>query len=85
MSVLSEIKPVEVVEEKIQLSDMIKLLQEKVNPEGLKLEVVGKRLWLSGATFSIKEFLKEPGFKFSDGRKSRCWRNEEDKSANELS
>lgn len=84
MSVLTESKPVEAVKEETPtLSDIIKYLQEKVNPEGLKLEIVGKWLWLSGATFSVKEALKELGFRYSPDKKSWYWRSDEDRSTNE--
>jgi hypothetical protein len=84
MSVLTESKPVEAVkEETTTLSDIIKDLQEKVNPEGLRLEIVGKWLWLSGATFAVKEALKELGFRYSPDKKSWYWRSDEDRSTNE--
>ena len=83
MSVLTESKPVEEVKEKVSLADIIKVLQERVNPEGLKLEVVGKWLWLSGATFAVKEALKQLDFKYSPDKKSWYWRAEEDRSSNE--
>ena len=72
MSVLTESEPVveAVKEETATLSDVIKNLQQKVNPEGLRLEIVGKWLWLSGATFAVKEALKELGFRYSPGKKS---------------
>jgi hypothetical protein len=84
MSVLTESKPsVEEEKEKVSLADIIKNLQEKVNPEGLKLEIVGKWLWLSGATFAVKEALKQLGFRYSPDKKSWYWRSEEDRSSNE--
>jgi len=84
MSVLTESKTVEAMkEEDFTLTDIIKNLQEKVNPEGLKLEIVGKWLWLSGATFTIKEALKELGFRYSPDKKSWYWRSDEDRSSNE--
>lgn len=84
MSVLTESKPVEEVKEEVStLSDIIKVLQEKVNPEGLKLEIVGKWLWLSGATFAVKEALKELGFRYSPDKKNWYWRSEDDRSSNE--
>jgi len=84
MSVLTESKPVEAVKEETPtLSDIIKNLQEKVNPEGLRLEIVGKWLWLSGTTFAVKEALKELGFRYSPDKKSWYWRSEKDRSSNE--
>ena len=84
MAVLSESKPAELVkEETFTMSDIIKCLEERVNPEGLKLEIVGKYLWLSGATFAVKEGLKQLGFRYSPDKKSWYWRSEEDRSSNE--
>jgi hypothetical protein len=83
MSVLAESKPTEAVKEETStLSDIIKILQERVNPEGLRLEIVGKWLWLSGATFTVKEALKELGFRYSPDKKSWYFRNEADRSSN---
>jgi hypothetical protein len=42
MAVLTESQPVEELKEKVSLADTIKSLQEKVNPEGLRLEIVGR-------------------------------------------
>ena len=70
MSVLTETKPVDKAEEKFSMADIIKVLQERVNPEGLKLEIVGRWIWLSGATFAIREALKQLGFRYSPDKKS---------------
>jgi hypothetical protein len=83
MAVITESQPVEEVKEKVSLADVIKNLHEKVNPEGLRLEIVGRWLWLSGATFAVKEALKELGFRYSPDKKSWYWRNEADRSSNE--
>jgi hypothetical protein len=84
MSVLTESKPVEEVkEETFTVADIIKLVQERFNPEGLKLELSGTWIWLSGAgTFAIKEGLKQLGFRYSVNKKSFYWRSDEDRSAN---
>ena len=82
MSVLTETKPVYKAEEKFSMADIIKVLQERVNPEGLKLEIAGKYLWLSGATFAVKEGLKQLGFRYSPDKKSWYWRAEADRSSN---
>jgi hypothetical protein len=84
MSVLTESKPVEEVKEKVSIEDIIKLIQERINPEGLKLELVGRWLWLNGpGTFAVREALKQLDFKYSPDKKSWFWRAEEDKSSNE--
>ena len=82
MAVLTESKTVE-VKEKVTLSYIIKVLQERVNPECLRLEIVGKWLWLSGSTFAVREALKQLDFKYSPDKKSWYWRAEEDRSSNE--
>ena len=83
MAVLTESKPVEEVKEKVSLEDIIKILQERINPKGLKLEIVGRWLWLSGATFPVREALKQLDFKYSPDKKSWYRRAEEDWSSNE--
>lgn len=84
MNVLAQPKPVEAVkEESFSMSDIIKCLQERINPEGIRLEIVGKWLWLSGTTFEVKEALKQLGFRYSPDKKSWYWRNEADRSSNE--
>lgn len=83
VNVLSQPKPVEVIkDETLTMSDIIKNLQEKIKPEGIKLEIVGKYLWLSGATFAVRESLKQLGFRYSPDKKSWYWRAEADKSSN---
>ena len=83
MAVLTESKPVEEVKEKVSLSDIINVFQERVNPEGLKLEIVGRWLWLSGATFAIREALKQLDFRYSSDKKSWYWRSDKNRSSNE--
>jgi hypothetical protein len=82
MSVVTESKPVEEVKEKESMAGIIKVLQERINPEGLKLEVLGKYLWLSGSTFAVREGLKQLGFRYSPDKKSWYWRAEADRSSN---
>lgn len=84
MNVLSQPKPSESVkEESVSISEIIRCLQEKINPEGIRLEIVGKWLWLSGASYGVKEILKQLGFRYSPDKKSWYWRSEEDRSTNE--
>lgn len=82
LSVLPKSEPVEEVKEKESLADIIKVLQERINPEGIKLEVVGRWLWISGATFTVKEGLKQLGFRYSANKQSWYWRSDEDRSTN---
>jgi len=83
MNVLGESKPFEIVKEKTSLSEKIKELQEKVKQEGLRLEIVGQWLWLSGATFAVKDVLKALDFRYSPDKKSWYWRSDENRSSNE--
>ena len=83
MNVLGESKPTEIVKEKTSLSEKIKELQEKVKQEGLRLEIVGQWLWLSGATFAVKDVLKALDFRYSPDKKSWYWRSDENRSSNE--
>ena len=79
----SESKPVVIVKEKTPISEKIVELQEKVKQEGLRLEIVGQWLWLSGATFAVKDVLKALDFRYSPDKKSWYWRSEENRSSNE--
>ena len=83
INVLGESKPNEMVKEKTSLSEKIKELQEKVKQEGLRLEIVGQWLWLSGATFAVKDALKALDFRYSPDKKSWYWRSDENRSSNE--
>lgn len=84
MNVLDQPKqPEPVKEETVSISDIIKCIQERINPEGIRLEIVGKWLWLSGTTFGVKDALKQLGFRYSADKKSWYWRSEEDRSSNE--
>ena len=82
MNVLAESRPVE-MKEKSALEVKISELQEKVNPDGLRLELAGRWLWLSGHTFAVRDVLKSLDFRYSPDKKSWFWRAEEDKSSNE--
>lgn len=83
MSVLTESKPVVAVKDNTSLSEKIKELQEKVKQEGLRLEIVGQWLWLSGPTFAVKDALKALDFRYSPDKKSWYWRSDENRSTNE--
>jgi hypothetical protein len=72
-----------VKEETYTVADIIKLIQGRFNPEGLRLELSGSWIWLSGTTFTVKNALKEPGFRYSPEKKSWYWRAEADRSSNE--
>ena len=71
MNVLDQSKQTEPVkEETVSIFDIIKCIQERINPEGIRLEIVGKWLWLSGTTFGVKDALKQIGFRYSPDKKS---------------
>jgi hypothetical protein len=82
-SILDVPKPVEVAKENATtVSDIIQILQKKVNPEGLHLQICGSWLWLSGKTFRVKDTLKELGFRYSKDKLSWYWRGEDQRSGN---
>ena len=71
-------------EETYTVADIIKLVQERFNPEGLRLELSGSWLCLSGTeTFAVREGLKQLGLRHSPDKRSRYWRAEADLSSNE--
>jgi hypothetical protein len=83
MSVLDDSKTDEAVKERATVSEKIKELQEKVNPEGLHLEICGTWLWVTGKTFSVKDVLKELGFRYSANKLSWYYRQNDHRSSNQ--
>ena len=84
MAVLTEPKTVDEEKEKVSIEDIIKLVQERFNPEGLRLELSGRWLWMTGTgTFAVREGLKQIGFRYSQNKRSWYWRDEADRSSNE--
>ena len=48
---------------------MQKILNKIINFNNVTIEIVGSWIWLEGNTYTIKEALKEIGFKWSSGKK----------------
>jgi len=65
------------------ISMKIKALQEKVDPEGLHLELMGNWLWVSGKTYQVRDALKELGFRYSKNKLCWYWRSDEHRSINQ--
>jgi hypothetical protein len=83
MMVLSESKPVEAVKEKVTVSEKIKELQGKINPEGLHLEVCGTWVWVTGKTYQVKDVLKSLHFRYSSQKLAWYYRQEDHRSSNQ--
>jgi hypothetical protein len=83
MVVLNETKPVEAVKEKSTVSEKIRELQGKINPEGLHFEVCGSWLWVTGKTYQVKDTLKELGFRYSANKLSWYYRQDDHISSNQ--
>jgi hypothetical protein len=83
MSVLNSEKPVEEEKDKASISEIIKVLQEKVNPDGLHLEICGTWLWITGNTYQVKNVLKELGFRFSSNKLCWYYRQDDHRSGNQ--
>jgi hypothetical protein len=84
MNVLSasESKSVEIEKENVAVTAKIIELKAKINPEGLRLELIGSWVWVSGATFDIKDSLKSLGFRYSPDKKNWFWRASENRARN---
>ncbi|MBN1187336.1 MAG: hypothetical protein JXB49_33975 [Bacteroidales bacterium] len=83
MAELDHKKPAEAVKERASISETIKALQEKVNSEGLHLEICGTWLWVTGKTFPVKDTLKDLGFRFSANKLCWYYRQDEHRSSNQ--
>ncbi len=53
------------------------IINKIINFEFVIIELIGSWIWLSGATFPIKNELKEIGFLFAPGKKMWFWRPNE--------
>lgn len=83
MMVLNESKPVEAEKSKATVSEKIKELQGKIDPAGLRLEICGTWLWVTGKTYQVKDTLKELGFRYSANKLSWYYRQEDHRSGNQ--
>ena len=61
----------------LNITSLKELIKERNN---LKIEVIGKWLWISGKTYEIKESLKELGFLFSSSKRAWFYNGQEYKS-----
>lgn len=55
---------------------MTKIIDELAHIAGLKIEIIGAWLWISGITYPHKDILKKAGMKFSGNKKA--WYYHED-------
>jgi hypothetical protein len=83
INVLKSAEKEEPVKEKATISEIIKVLQEKVGVDGLHLEICGTWLWLTGKTYPVKEALKELGFRYSSNKLCWYYRQDENRSSNQ--
>lgn len=83
MNVLTPSQAVEPEKERAAVTEKIKELQEKVNPEGLHLEICGTWLWVTGKTYQVKDALKELGFRYSANKLSWYYRQDDHRSSNQ--
>lgn len=58
---------------------LMEKIQKVVNLEGVKIEVLGVWLWVTGNTYPHKKHLRENGFFFSKHKKAWYYRNEAQK------
>ena len=54
------------------------IIETLIGFAGIAVELCGRWIWVSGATFEIKDTLKDLGFRFSGSKKAWYWRDEED-------
>lgn len=51
------------------------ILAKVIFLQGIKIEIIGSWLWISGNTFAVYQQIKQAGFKFSKTKKSWYWYN----------
>ena len=58
------------VKNEVELDETYKaVVNAIIGLEGLKIEIVGKWIWVSGNTYPVKDILKSTGFKFAPVKK----------------
>jgi hypothetical protein len=55
-------------------------IQAIAHLEGIVVEIVGRWIWVTGATFPVKDALKAAGYFWASKKKCWFWRSDEDKS-----
>ena len=55
---------------------LMEKIQQVINLEDVKIEVLGTWLWITGETYQHKDFLRENGFFFSKHKIAWYYRNE---------
>jgi len=53
--------------------DMRAKLDEILNLPGIMIEIMGSWIWITGNTYSVKDHLKEAGFRFSHNKTAWYW------------
>lgn len=69
----------EILEKDIILRNKI---SEIISLEGIKVELCGKWIWLTGETKKHKDKIKESGFLWSPNKTAWYWRSDKSKSSN---
>lgn len=58
-------------------ADFVEIINAFGGYDGIEIEICGTWVWITGATFQIKEELKNNGFRFSKGKKAWYWTKSE--------
>lgn len=56
------------------------ILEKVIFLQGVKIEIIGSWIWISGNTFAVSKQIKDAGFRFSNIKKSWYWYNGIEKS-----
>lgn len=68
-------------------AEFMTIINTLVGCEGVKIELVGRWIWLTGNTYPYKDIIKGLGFRWANAKKAWYYRNEKDacKSRKKLS
>ena len=59
--------------------EFIEIINQLIRMNGIKIELIGRWIWVSGNTFLYKDTLKALNFKWAAQKKSWAWHKEEDR------
>lgn len=62
--------------------EFMNIINSLIHCDGLKIELVGRWIWLTGNTYAHREIIKSLAFRWSNSKKAWYWRKAEDAGKN---
>lgn len=59
-------------------AEFMDIINQIINLDGIKIELIGRWIWIFGNTYMHRETLKKIGFRWANEKKAWTWHKEED-------